>query len=115
MTFLSDLVTQASNKGIGVVLYSGNDDARVSHFSTEVVIQVCLHRRCFLRERFSDLGWTDYRTPRSGARKVSVDGHLHLGTTTKVNLPVSFTKSAIGRTSSLQAVVIWYLRTTLLV
>ncbi|KLO07455.1 alpha/beta-hydrolase [Schizopora paradoxa] len=37
--FFSELATNASDKGVGVVLYSGNDDSVVAHFSTEVVIQ----------------------------------------------------------------------------
>lgn len=35
MDFLSDLATNASAQGIGVLIYSGNDDSLVSHFSSE--------------------------------------------------------------------------------
>lgn len=40
MTFLTDLATNATSKGVDVVIYSGNDDSLVSRFSSEVVIQV---------------------------------------------------------------------------
>ncbi|KIK61689.1 hypothetical protein GYMLUDRAFT_260725 [Collybiopsis luxurians FD-317 M1] len=39
MTFLTDLATNATKKGVGIVLFSGNDDSLVSHRGTEVVIQ----------------------------------------------------------------------------
>ncbi|KAJ7202078.1 alpha/beta-hydrolase [Mycena pura] len=39
MTFLSDLATNASARGVGIVFYSGNDDSLVAHRGTEVVIQ----------------------------------------------------------------------------
>ncbi|KAJ7263016.1 alpha/beta-hydrolase [Mycena rebaudengoi] len=39
MTFLTELATNASAKGVGMVFYSGNDDALVAHRGTEVVIQ----------------------------------------------------------------------------
>ncbi|EJF59037.1 alpha/beta-hydrolase [Dichomitus squalens LYAD-421 SS1] len=39
MAFLSDLASNASQHGISVVLYSGNDDSLVAHRGTEVVIQ----------------------------------------------------------------------------
>ena len=35
MAFLSELATNASEHNIGIVIYSGNDDALVSHFSSE--------------------------------------------------------------------------------
>ncbi|KAF7334471.1 Alpha/beta-hydrolase [Mycena venus] len=39
MVFLSELATNASAKGVGIVFYSGNDDSLVAHRGTEVVIQ----------------------------------------------------------------------------
>ncbi|KAJ7487265.1 alpha/beta-hydrolase [Mycena galericulata] len=39
MTFLSDLATNASARGVGIVFYSGNDDSLVAHRGTEAVIQ----------------------------------------------------------------------------
>ncbi|KAJ7474691.1 alpha/beta-hydrolase [Mycena latifolia] len=39
MTFLSDLATNASAHGVGIIFYSGNDDSLVAHRGTEVVIQ----------------------------------------------------------------------------
>ncbi|KAJ7576927.1 alpha/beta-hydrolase, partial [Mycena floridula] len=36
---LTDLATNASAKGVDIILYSGNDDALVAHRGTEVVIQ----------------------------------------------------------------------------
>ncbi|KAJ7621016.1 Alpha/Beta hydrolase protein [Roridomyces roridus] len=39
MTFLSDLATNASAKGVGIMFYSGNDDSLVAHRGTEAVIQ----------------------------------------------------------------------------
>ncbi|KAI0675837.1 alpha/beta-hydrolase [Trametes maxima] len=39
MAFLTELATNASARGVPVVLYSGNDDALVAHRGTEVVIQ----------------------------------------------------------------------------
>jgi len=39
MTFLSDLATNASTHGVGIIFYSGNDDSLVAHRGTEVVIQ----------------------------------------------------------------------------
>ncbi|KAJ7078454.1 alpha/beta-hydrolase [Mycena belliarum] len=39
MVFLSDLATNASARGVGIVFYSGNDDSLVAHRGTEVVIQ----------------------------------------------------------------------------
>ena len=35
MAFLSELATNASRNHVAVLVYSGNDDALVSHFSTE--------------------------------------------------------------------------------
>ncbi|KAJ7668909.1 alpha/beta-hydrolase [Mycena rosella] len=39
MVFLSDLATNATARGVGIVFYSGNDDSLVAHRGTEVVIQ----------------------------------------------------------------------------
>ncbi|KAJ3559788.1 hypothetical protein NM688_g126 [Phlebia brevispora] len=39
MAFLTDLATNATAQGVGVLIYSGNDDSLVSHRSSEVVIQ----------------------------------------------------------------------------
>ncbi|KAI0338858.1 alpha/beta-hydrolase [Trametopsis cervina] len=39
MTFLSALASNASSRGIKIVLYAGNDDAISPHFGTEVTIQ----------------------------------------------------------------------------
>ncbi|THH00620.1 hypothetical protein EW026_g1956 [Hermanssonia centrifuga] len=39
MTFLSELAANASERNVGVLIYSGNDDSLVSHRSSEVVIQ----------------------------------------------------------------------------
>ncbi|KAI9065612.1 alpha/beta-hydrolase [Trametes sanguinea] len=39
MAFMDELATNATHKNVAVVLYSGNDDALVSHRGTEVVIQ----------------------------------------------------------------------------
>jgi hypothetical protein len=38
MTFLTELATNASAKGVGMVFYSGNDDALVAHRGTEGMI-----------------------------------------------------------------------------
>jgi carboxypeptidase D len=35
MAFFDQLATNASMHGIGVVIYSGNDDSLVSHWSSE--------------------------------------------------------------------------------
>lgn len=35
MAFLTDLATNASNHGVAVLIYSGNDDSLVSHISSE--------------------------------------------------------------------------------
>ena len=42
MAFLSELATNASQHHVGVVIYSGNDDALVSHFSSEGMLVVLL-------------------------------------------------------------------------
>ncbi|KII85865.1 hypothetical protein PLICRDRAFT_44287 [Plicaturopsis crispa FD-325 SS-3] len=39
MAFLDDLATNATNLGVSVVLFSGNDDSLVAHPGTEVAIQ----------------------------------------------------------------------------
>ncbi|KAJ7505935.1 alpha/beta-hydrolase [Mycena galericulata] len=39
MVFLSELASNASARGVGIVYYSGNDDSLVSHRGTEAVIQ----------------------------------------------------------------------------
>ncbi|KAJ7778367.1 alpha/beta-hydrolase [Mycena metata] len=39
MGFLTDLATNASANGVGMIFYSGNDDSLVPHHGTEVVIQ----------------------------------------------------------------------------
>ncbi|KAJ7726259.1 alpha/beta-hydrolase [Mycena maculata] len=39
MVFLSDLATNATARGVGIVFYSGNDDSLVPHRGTEAVIQ----------------------------------------------------------------------------
>lgn len=35
MAFFTDLATNASNRGVHVVIYSGNDDGLVAHFGSE--------------------------------------------------------------------------------
>lgn len=40
MVFLTDLATNASKQDIGVVMYSGNNDALIAHRGTEITIQV---------------------------------------------------------------------------
>lgn len=35
MAFLTDLATNATSRGVGVVLYSGNNDALIPHRGTE--------------------------------------------------------------------------------
>ncbi len=37
MTFLSELAANASERNVGVLIYSGNDDSLVSHRSSEGV------------------------------------------------------------------------------
>ncbi|KAG7094004.1 hypothetical protein E1B28_007634 [Marasmius oreades] len=39
MAFLTELATNATAKGVSIVLYSGNNDALIPHFGTEVAIQ----------------------------------------------------------------------------
>ncbi|KAJ7032821.1 alpha/beta-hydrolase [Mycena alexandri] len=39
MVFLTELATNASARGVGIVFYSGNDDSLVAHRGTESVIQ----------------------------------------------------------------------------
>ncbi|KAJ4473583.1 alpha beta-hydrolase [Lentinula aciculospora] len=39
MTFLTDLATNGTSKGVGFVFFSGNDDSLIAHRGTEVVIQ----------------------------------------------------------------------------
>uniref|UniRef100_A0A0W0G8I5 Carboxypeptidase n=1 Tax=Moniliophthora roreri TaxID=221103 RepID=A0A0W0G8I5_MONRR len=39
MAFMTELATNASKQGIHIVLYSGNNDALISHFGTELAIQ----------------------------------------------------------------------------
>lgn len=43
MVFLTDLATNATAKNVSVILFSGNDDALVSHLGTES--KSFLHRR----------------------------------------------------------------------
>jgi carboxypeptidase D len=40
MAFMDELAANASANGVGILWYSGNDDALTTHFSTEVAIQV---------------------------------------------------------------------------
>jgi carboxypeptidase D len=42
MTFFTELLANASQHGVNIVLYSVNDDVIVAHRATEVVIQVNL-------------------------------------------------------------------------
>ena len=44
MTFLTELATNLTRDGIEVILYSGNDDAVVAHFSTEGEL-ICMRER----------------------------------------------------------------------
>ncbi|KAF9269106.1 alpha/beta-hydrolase [Marasmius fiardii PR-910] len=39
MAFLTDLATNATAKGVSIIVYSGNNDALIPHFGTEVAIQ----------------------------------------------------------------------------
>jgi len=39
MNFMTELATNATSRGIGIVLYSGNDDVLIAHRGTEIVIQ----------------------------------------------------------------------------
>ncbi|KAJ6574370.1 Alpha/Beta hydrolase protein [Mycena capillaripes] len=39
MFFLTELATNASTRGVGIVFYSGNDDSSIPHRGTEAVIQ----------------------------------------------------------------------------
>ncbi|TFK31891.1 alpha/beta-hydrolase [Crucibulum laeve] len=39
MVFLTELATNATAQGVGIILYSGNDDSLVAHRGTEIVIQ----------------------------------------------------------------------------
>ncbi|KAL0059396.1 hypothetical protein AAF712_013837 [Marasmius tenuissimus] len=39
MAFLTDLATNATAKNVSIVLYSGNNDALIAHFGTELAIQ----------------------------------------------------------------------------
>ncbi|GJE98044.1 serine carboxypeptidase-like protein [Phanerochaete sordida] len=39
MTFLTDLATNATEHGVHVIIYSGNDDSLVAHISSEITIQ----------------------------------------------------------------------------
>ncbi|EKM50681.1 uncharacterized protein PHACADRAFT_264079 [Phanerochaete carnosa HHB-10118-sp] len=39
MVFLNELATNATEHGVHVIIYSGNDDSLVSHISSEIVIQ----------------------------------------------------------------------------
>jgi carboxypeptidase D len=44
---MDELAANATKENVGIVWYSGNDDALTTHWSTEVVIQVrlLLHTR----------------------------------------------------------------------
>src|ERR1700761_7357790 len=42
MLFFDDLFANASKNGVGIVIYSGNDDMLVAHRGSEITIQVCL-------------------------------------------------------------------------
>lgn len=118
MDFLSDLATNASAQGIGVLIYSGNDDSLVSHFSSEgrinlmylnvsliirsctpVVIQVI----CFVHPDVCAHKLPLDRTLRLAGYKASLGGRQLLGSTITGSLPVSFTKSGTGRMYSLKA------------
>jgi carboxypeptidase D len=35
MTFMTELATNATSRGVGIVMYSGNNDALIPHLSTE--------------------------------------------------------------------------------
>ncbi|TFK39879.1 Alpha/Beta hydrolase protein [Crucibulum laeve] len=39
MNFLTEMATNATAKGVEIILYSGNDDALIPHLSTEIAIQ----------------------------------------------------------------------------
>ncbi|KAG5635789.1 hypothetical protein H0H81_010132 [Sphagnurus paluster] len=39
MNFFTELATNATSRGVGVILYSGNNDALIAHRSTEIAIQ----------------------------------------------------------------------------
>lgn len=92
MTFLTDLATNATNKGVDVVIYSGNDDSLVSRFSSEVVIQV----------RLSLLASSSPSSPVNRIRhseeyKASAGDPLHPGSMMSSSSLVSPTRSATGR------------------
>jgi carboxypeptidase D len=40
---MDELAANATKENVGIVWYSGNDDALTSHWSTEVVIQVRIY------------------------------------------------------------------------
>lgn len=102
MTFLTDLATNATNKGVDIVIYSGNDDSLVSRFSSEVVIQV----RLLLSSNYS-LPSPFYRIRHSEEYKASVGDPLRPGSMTSSSSLVSSTKSATGLSSSSQAQDTW--------
>jgi len=50
MLFFDEMFANASTNGVGIVIYSGNDDMLVAHRGSEITIQVC-----FLSISFSSL------------------------------------------------------------
>jgi len=59
MAFLSELMTNASNAGVKVILYSGNDDSYIGHFGTQIVIQNTTFGGIQGFSKVPDTAWTD--------------------------------------------------------
>lgn len=47
MVFLSELATNASKRGVPVIIYSGNDDSVVAHYSSEGRVLIFMSYRQF--------------------------------------------------------------------
>jgi carboxypeptidase D len=48
INFFDELFANASKNNVGIIIYSGNDDMLVSHFGSEIAIQVSYLRSTFL-------------------------------------------------------------------
>ncbi len=47
MVFLSELAANASKRGVPVIIYSGNDDSVVAHYSSEGRVLIFMSYRQF--------------------------------------------------------------------
>jgi hypothetical protein len=93
MAFMDELAANASANGVGMIWYSGNDDALTTHFSTEVAIQVCIALMSVMRSAYKIY----YRILHSAVSKALLFLPRHHGLMTTENLLARFGKSVTGR------------------